>query len=59
MRECTRGCVECRTCQVCALPSDFQFGAGVVGVRGARWAGRRVLVVVVVVVRYQIHKRLE
>lgn len=46
VRECTRGCVECRTCQVCALPSDFQFGAGVV-------------VVVVVVVRYQIHKRLE
>lgn len=42
VRECTRGCVERRTYQVCALPSDFQFGAGVV-----------------VVIRYQIHKRLE
>lgn len=45
VREGTRGCVECRTYQVCALPSDFQFRAGVV--------------VVIVVVMYQIHKMNE
>lgn len=45
VREGTRGSVEYRTYQVCALPSDFQFGAGVV--------------VVIVVVMYQIHKMNE